>query len=72
MALYVVEEFRRTAPHAPSREIAEAVEHQLKTLDAYSIFGDFANEPALRPGSNLHRRRGLVTSNERLILTPNA
>jgi len=28
-------------------EIAEAVERQLRTLDAYSIFGDYANEPAL-------------------------
>ena len=28
-------------------EIADAVQHQLRTLDAYSIFGDYANEPAL-------------------------
>jgi len=28
-------------------EIADAVERQLRTLDAYSIFADFANEPAL-------------------------
>ncbi len=28
-------------------EIAEAVTRQLRSLDAYSIFGDFANEPAL-------------------------
>ncbi len=34
-------------------EIAEAVEHQLKTLDAYSIFGDFANEPALELADRL-------------------
>ncbi|MBS1868734.1 MAG: aspartate aminotransferase family protein [Actinobacteria bacterium] len=29
------------------REIAEAAARQLETLDAYSIFGDYANEPAL-------------------------
>lgn len=29
-------------------EIVEAVARQLETLDAYQIFGDFANEPALR------------------------
>ena len=34
-------------------EIAEAVERQLKTLDAYSIFGDFANEPALELADRL-------------------
>lgn len=28
-------------------EIAEAVAQQLRTLDAYSIFGDYANRPAL-------------------------
>jgi putrescine---pyruvate transaminase len=28
-------------------EIAEAVERQLRTLDCYSIFGDFANGPAM-------------------------
>ena len=28
-------------------EIADAVQHQLRTLDAYGIFGDYANEPAL-------------------------
>ncbi|HZV75393.1 MAG TPA: aspartate aminotransferase family protein [Conexibacter sp.] len=28
-------------------EIAEAVQRQLATLDAYNIFGDYANEPAL-------------------------
>src|SRR3954471_23352054 len=28
-------------------EIAEAVHRQLRLLDAYSIFGDYANEPAL-------------------------
>jgi putrescine---pyruvate transaminase len=29
------------------KEIAEAVAEQLERLDAYSIFGDFANQPAL-------------------------
>ena len=29
------------------REIADAVHAQLRRLDAYSIFGDYANEPAL-------------------------
>ena len=28
-------------------EIREAVERQMRELDAYSIFGDFANEPAM-------------------------
>lgn len=35
------------------QEIADAVAHQLKTLDAYSIFGDYANEPALELADRL-------------------
>jgi adenosylmethionine-8-amino-7-oxononanoate aminotransferase len=34
-------------------EIAEAVGRQLKTLDAYSIFGDYANEPAIQLADRL-------------------
>ncbi|HZV74874.1 MAG TPA: aspartate aminotransferase family protein [Conexibacter sp.] len=34
-------------------EIAEAVERQLRTLDTYSIFGDFANRPALELADRL-------------------
>jgi len=34
-------------------EIAEAVGRQLRTLDAYSIFADFANEPALELAERL-------------------
>lgn len=34
-------------------EIADAVAHQLRTLDAYSIFGDYANEPALELADRL-------------------
>ena len=34
-------------------EIAEAVTRQLRSLDAYSIFGDFANEPALELAERL-------------------
>jgi adenosylmethionine-8-amino-7-oxononanoate aminotransferase len=34
-------------------EIADAVERQLRTLDAYSIFADFANEPALELAERL-------------------
>jgi adenosylmethionine-8-amino-7-oxononanoate aminotransferase len=34
-------------------EIAAAVERQLTTLDAYSIFGDYANEPALELADRL-------------------
>ena len=34
-------------------EIADAVQHQLRTLDAYSIFGDYANEPALELADRL-------------------
>jgi putrescine aminotransferase len=34
-------------------EIAEAVARQLATLDAYSIFGDFANRPALELAERL-------------------
>jgi adenosylmethionine-8-amino-7-oxononanoate aminotransferase len=34
-------------------EIAEAIERQLCTLDAYSIFGDYANEPALELADRL-------------------
>lgn len=35
------------------KEIAEAVGRQLRTLDAYSIFGDYANQPALELASRL-------------------
>ena len=35
------------------REIAAAVAAQLERLEAYSIFGDFANEPALRLADRL-------------------
>ena len=35
------------------REIADAVAAQLTELDAYSIFGDVANEPALRLAERL-------------------
>lgn len=34
-------------------EIEEAVARQLRTLDAYSTFGDFANEPALELADRL-------------------
>jgi adenosylmethionine-8-amino-7-oxononanoate aminotransferase len=34
-------------------EIAEAVGRQLRTLDAYSTFADFANEPALELAERL-------------------
>ena len=34
-------------------EIAEAVERQLRTLDTYSIFGDYANGPALQLADRL-------------------
>jgi putrescine aminotransferase len=34
-------------------EIAEAVERQLRTLDTYSIFGDYANGPALELAERL-------------------
>jgi adenosylmethionine-8-amino-7-oxononanoate aminotransferase len=34
-------------------EIADAVARQLNTLDAYSIFGDYANEPALELADRL-------------------
>src|SRR5262245_26828416 len=34
-------------------EIAEAVARQLRTLDAYSIFGDYANAPALELAERL-------------------
>jgi putrescine---pyruvate transaminase len=34
-------------------EIAEAVDRQLRRLDAYSIFGDYANEPALELAERL-------------------
>jgi adenosylmethionine-8-amino-7-oxononanoate aminotransferase len=34
-------------------EIAEAVERQLRKLDTYSIFGDFANRPALELADRL-------------------
>lgn len=34
-------------------EIADAVARQLKTLDAYSIFGDYANEPAIELADRL-------------------
>ena len=34
-------------------EIAEAVQRQLRTLDTYSIFGDFANAPALELADRL-------------------
>jgi adenosylmethionine-8-amino-7-oxononanoate aminotransferase len=34
-------------------EIAEAVARQLRTLDTYSIFGDFANRPALELADRL-------------------
>jgi putrescine aminotransferase len=34
-------------------EIAEAVHRQLRLLDAYSIFGDYANEPALELADRL-------------------
>jgi adenosylmethionine-8-amino-7-oxononanoate aminotransferase len=34
-------------------EIADAVGQQLRTLDAYSIFGDYANEPALELADRL-------------------
>ncbi len=34
-------------------EIADAVAHQLRTLDAYSIFGDYANEPAIELADRL-------------------
>jgi adenosylmethionine-8-amino-7-oxononanoate aminotransferase len=34
-------------------EIAEAIQRQLRTLDAYSIFGDYANEPALELADRL-------------------
>jgi adenosylmethionine-8-amino-7-oxononanoate aminotransferase len=34
-------------------EIADAVERQLRTMDAYSTFGDFANEPALQLADRL-------------------
>ena len=34
-------------------EIADAVARQLKTLDAYGIFGDYANEPALELADRL-------------------
>jgi adenosylmethionine-8-amino-7-oxononanoate aminotransferase len=35
------------------REIADAVARQLRRLDAYSIFGDYANEPALELAERL-------------------
>src|SRR3954454_18758951 len=35
------------------KEIADAVAEQLRTLDAYSIFGDYANEPALELADRL-------------------
>lgn len=34
-------------------EIREAVERQMRELDAYSIFGDFANEPAIELADRL-------------------
>ena len=34
-------------------EIADAVARQLRTLDAYSIFGDYANEPAIELADRL-------------------
>jgi putrescine---pyruvate transaminase len=34
-------------------EIADAVARQLNTLDAYSIFGDYANEPAIELANRL-------------------
>ncbi len=34
-------------------EIAEAIERQLRTLDTYSIFGDYANGPALELADRL-------------------
>src|SRR5690606_3952925 len=34
-------------------EIADAVDRQLRRLDAYSTFGDYANEPALRLADRL-------------------
>jgi putrescine---pyruvate transaminase len=34
-------------------EIADAVDRQLRTLDAYSIFGDYANAPALELAERL-------------------
>jgi adenosylmethionine-8-amino-7-oxononanoate aminotransferase len=38
------------------REIIDAVTRQLEQLDAYQIFGDFANEPALRLAAELAAR----------------
>lgn len=41
------------------REIIEAVARQLEQLDAYQIFGDLANEPALRLADELAQRAPL-------------
>ncbi|MEK6441402.1 aminotransferase family protein [Pseudonocardia sp. T1-2H] len=38
------------------REIIDAVRDQLDTLDAYQVFNDFANEPALRLAGELAER----------------
>lgn len=37
-------------------EIVDAVTRQLRTLDAYQCFGDFANEPALRLADEIAQR----------------
>ncbi|WP_141925044.1 aminotransferase family protein [Haloactinospora alba] len=48
-------------------EIADAVHQQLTTLDAYAVYGDFANTPALRLSERLASHAPM--DNPRTILT---
>ncbi|MDE3724319.1 aspartate aminotransferase family protein [Nocardiopsis sp. N85] len=48
-------------------EIAEAVHRQMLTLDAYTVYGDFANQPAVRLSERLAAHAPVV--DPRVILT---